>query len=180
MLTDAGVNMEWLNSLLAHFAAHPVQMFVLLFMVAFSKSTVLISTFLPPASVMLVAALSASQLSLPPVVAWLAVTIGATLGSVVSYYLGLLMTRSVRFHRLTSRHEEALLRVRSKLQRNAAVVLFTSRFIALLRYLVPLAAGMLRLNPGKVYAICLLSSAVWAALFSGVAAGVSVLLPLLF
>lgn len=172
--------MEWLNSLIAHFAAHPLQMFALLFMVAFSKSTVLISAVLPPASVMLVAALSASQLSLPTVVAWLAVTIGATLGSVVSYHLGLLMTHSDRFNRLTSRHEETLLRVRSKLQRNAAVVLFTSRFIALLRYLVPLAAGMLRLSPGKVYGICLLSSAVWAALFVGVAAGVGLFLPLLF
>jgi membrane protein DedA with SNARE-associated domain len=55
---------------------------------------------------MLVAALSASQLSLPPVSAWLAVTIGATLGSMLSYHLGLLMTHSARFHRLTSRHEE--------------------------------------------------------------------------
>lgn len=180
MLTDAGVNIAWLNSLLTHFALHPVQMFALLLMVAFSKSTVLISTVLPPASLMLVAALCASQLSLPPVSAWLAVTIGATLGSVLSYHLGLLMTHSARFHRLTSRHEETLLRIRSKLQRNAAVVLFTSRFIALLRYLVPLAAGMLRLSSGKVYGICLLSSAVWAALFVGVAAGVNLFLPLLF
>lgn len=180
MLTDAGMNMEWLNSLLVHFASHPMQMFALLFMVAFSKSTVLISTVLPPASVMLVAALSASHLSLPPIMAWLAVTAGATLGSLVSYHLGLLMTHSDHFHRVTSRHEETLLRVRSKLQRNGAVVLFTSRFIALLRYLVPLAAGMLCLNPGKVYGICLLSSAIWAALFVGVSAGVSLFLPLLF
>lgn len=169
--------MAWLNSLLNHFALHPVQMFVLLFLVAFCKSTVLISTVLPPASVMLLAGITASHLQLPAAVIWLAITVGAASGSVVNYHLGRLMTRSGRFSRFTARHETQLARVRDKLQRNALPVLFTSRFLALLRYLVPLAAGMLRLPAGRVYAISALSAAVWAALFVGVVSGAISLYP---
>ena len=45
--------MAWLDNLLNHFALYPAHLFALLFVMALSKSTVLISSVLPPASVML-------------------------------------------------------------------------------------------------------------------------------
>ena len=53
------------------------------------------------------------------------------------------------------------------------LVLFTARFLAVLRYIVPLAAGMLRLNVVKVYGVSLASAAVWAALYVGIVTGIS-------
>ncbi|MDU2879870.1 MAG: DedA family protein, partial [Enterobacter sp.] len=47
------------------------------------------------------------------------------------------------------------------------------RFLAVLRYIVPLAAGMLRLNAVKVYAVSLLSACAWAALYVGAVTGIS-------
>ncbi|MWU82028.1 DedA family protein, partial [Escherichia coli] len=41
------------------------------------------------------------------------------------------------------------------------------------RYIVPLAAGMLRLSAIKVYAISLLSACAWAALYVGIVTGIS-------
>ena len=41
------------------------------------------------------------------------------------------------------------------------------------RYIVPLAAGMLRLNAAKVYAVSLISAVVWAALYVGIVTGIS-------
>lgn len=45
------------------------------------------------------------------------------------------------------------------------IVLFTSRFIAVLRYMISLAASMLLMARTKVYSIYLLSAAVWAIVF---------------
>jgi hypothetical protein len=57
--------------------------------------------------------------------------------------------------------------------KNGVIALFTSRFLAVLRYVVPLAAGMLRLNAVKVYAVSLLSACAWAALYVGAVTGIS-------
>ena len=68
--------MAWLDNLLNHFALYPAHLFALLFMMALSKSTVLISSVLPPASVMLLAGIGVSQGSMHPVLTWLAVVMG--------------------------------------------------------------------------------------------------------
>lgn len=58
-------------------------------------------------------------------------------------------------------------------KRTGSSCFFTSRFLAVLRYIVPLAAGMLRLNAVKVYAVSLLSACAWAALYVGAVTGIS-------
>ena len=140
--------MAWFDNLLNHFALYPAHLFALLFVMALSKSTVLISSVLPPASVMLLAGITVSQASMHPAQAWLAA-------------------------RFTSKHADKFLRVQHQLQKNGVIVLFTSRFLAVLRYIVPLAAGMLRLNAVKVYAVSLLSACAWAALYVGIVTGIS-------
>jgi membrane protein DedA with SNARE-associated domain len=57
--------MAWFDNLLNHFALYPAHLFALLFVMALSKSTVLISV-LPPASVMLLAGIGVSQGSMHP------------------------------------------------------------------------------------------------------------------
>lgn len=67
----AGWNMTWFDNLLNHFALYPTHLFALLFVIALSKSTVLVSSVLPPASVMLLAGITVSQTSLHPGLTWL-------------------------------------------------------------------------------------------------------------
>lgn len=169
----AGWNMTWFDNLLNHFALYPTHLFALLFVIALSKSTVLVSSVLPPASVMLLAGITVSQTSLHPGLTWLAVATGATTGSVLNYHIGQLMGHTRLVTRFTSRHAEKFLRVQHQLQKNGVLVLFTARFLAVLRYIVPLAAGMLRLNAAKVYAVSLISAVVWAALYVGIVTGIS-------
>lgn len=169
----AGWNMTWFDNLLNHFALYPTHLFALLFVIALSKSTVLVSSVLPPASVMLLAGITVSQTSLHPGLTWLAVAAGATTGSVLNYHIGQLMGHTWLVTRFTSRHAEKFLRVQHQLQKNGVLVLFTARFLAVLRYIVPLAAGMLRLNAAKVYAVSLISAVVWAALYVGIVTGIS-------
>lgn len=165
--------MTWLDNLLNHFALYPAHLFAVLFIMALSKSTVLISSVLPPASVMLLAGITVSQASMHPALAWLAVVIGATTGSVLNYHIGQLMGNTRWVARFTAKHADKFLRVQHQLQKNGVLVLFTARFLAVLRYIVPLAAGMLRLNVVKVYVVSLFSAAVWAALYVGIVTGIS-------
>lgn len=53
--------MAWFDHLLTHFALYPAHLFALLFVMALGKSTVLISSVLPPASVMLLAGIGVSR-----------------------------------------------------------------------------------------------------------------------
>ncbi|RTN59781.1 DedA family protein [Enterobacter ludwigii] len=165
--------MTWFDNLLNHFTLYPTHLFALLFVIALSKSTVLVSSVLPPASVMLLAGITVSQTSLHPGLTWLAVAAGAATGSVLNYHIGQLMGHTRLVTRFTSRHAEKFLRVQHQLQKNGVLVLFTARFLAVLRYIVPLAAGMLRLNAAKVYAVSLISAVVWAALYVGIVTGIS-------
>ena len=165
--------MTWLDNLLNHFALYPTHLFAVLFIMALSKSTVLISSVLPPASVMLLAGITVSQASMHPGLAWLAVVMGATVGSALNYHIGQLMGNTRWVARFTAKHAGKFLRVQHQLQKNGVLVLFTARFLAVLRYIVPLAAGMLRLNVAKVYAVSLCSAAVWAALYVGIVTGIS-------
>ncbi|MGR5932411.1 DedA family protein [Enterobacter asburiae] len=165
--------MAWFDNLLNHFALYPAHLFALLFVMALSKSTVLVSSVLPPASVMLLAGITVSQASMHPALAWLAVVLGATAGSGLNYHIGQLMGHTRLVTRFTSKHADKFLRVQHLLQKNGVIVLFTSRFLAVLRYIVPLAAGMLRLNAVKVYAVSLLSACAWAALYVGIVTGIS-------
>ncbi|MBT9426005.1 DedA family protein [Enterobacter oligotrophicus] len=165
--------MAWLDNLLNHFALYPAHLFALLFAMALGKSTVIISSVLPPASVMLLAGITVSQPGLHPGLAWLAVVMGTTAGSLLNYHTGQCMGDTRWVTRFTSKHADKFLRVQHQLQKNGVLVLFTSRFLAVLRYIVPLAAGMLRLSVVKVYLISLVSASVWAALYVGAAIGIT-------
>lgn len=164
--------MAWLDNLLNHFALYPAHLFALLFVMALSKSTVLISSVLPPASVMLLAGIGVSQGSMHPATARLAVVMGATAGSALNYHLGQRMGHTRWMTRFTAKHAGKFLRVQHQLQKRSAGAVYRA-FLAVLRYIVPLAAGMLRLNVVKVYGVSLASAAVWAALYVGIVTGIS-------
>jgi membrane protein DedA with SNARE-associated domain len=79
----------------------------------------LISSVLPPASVMLLAGISVSQSALHPGLTWLAVVMGATAGSVLNYHIGQLMGQTRLVTRFTSKHADKFLRVQHQLQKTA-------------------------------------------------------------
>jgi membrane protein DedA with SNARE-associated domain len=112
--------MAWFDNLLNHFALYPAHLFALLFVMALSKSTVLISSVLPPASVMLLAGITVSQASMHPALAWLAVVMGATAGSVLNYHIGQLMGHTRLVTRFTAKHADKFLRVQHQLQKTAS------------------------------------------------------------
>jgi membrane protein DedA with SNARE-associated domain len=120
---------------------------------------------------MLLAGISVSQSALHPGLTWLAVVMGATrVSGELPYWSA--DGAVAAGHAFYDKHADKFLRVQHQLQKNGVVVLFTARFLAVLRYIVPLAAGTLRLSAVKVY-VSLLSAAVWAALYVGAVTGIS-------
>lgn len=93
---------------------------------ALSKSTVLISSVLPPASVMLLAGITVSRVSMHPALTWLAVVMGATAGSMLNYHIGQLMGHTRMVTRFTSKHANKFLRVQHQLQKNGVIVLYVA------------------------------------------------------
>ncbi|WMY96867.1 MAG: VTT domain-containing protein [Arsenophonus sp.] len=130
-----------------------------------SKSTVILSSFLPPASIMLLIIISMSLQTLNITLIWLAITLGGTTGSMISYYIGYQITQKKLFTKKINRYQLIIEKSHKKLIKNGIIILLISRFIAILRYIMPLAAGMLLMKKTKVCIIFFLSSAFWAILY---------------
>ncbi|WP_348666236.1 DedA family protein [Arsenophonus symbiont of Ornithomya chloropus] len=130
-----------------------------------SKSTIFLSSFLPPASVMLITIISISFPTLNINLIWLAITLGGTTGSIISYYIGYQITQKKICGQFLNRYQLILDNSYKKLIKKGTIILFTSRFIAILRYTIPLAAGILLMKKRKVYITFFLSSGLWAILY---------------
>lgn len=165
--------MEWIHHHLAILHSHPVWLLLILFFIALSKSTIILSSVLPPASVMLMTVVTLAFPVVPVVIIWLVITLGATGGSLLSYYLGRIIITRNYFPGLMAKYHVALGKAQNRLQNSGLVILFTSRFIAVLRYLIPMAAGLLRFSHTRVLLTCLLSAGVWTALYMLIAKGIS-------
>lgn len=66
---------------------------------------------------------------------------------------------------------------RARLERNAAVVLFTARFVPFARLAVNLAAGAARVNPPRYLAVAAVAAMAWAAYQAVIGAVVAALVP---
>ncbi|MFF0911444.1 DedA family protein [Microbacterium enclense] len=66
---------------------------------------------------------------------------------------------------------------RSRLERNAAAVLFTARFVPFARLAVNLAAGAARLSPPRYLGVAALAATAWAAYQAVIGAVVAALVP---
>ncbi|WMY96240.1 MAG: VTT domain-containing protein [Arsenophonus sp.] len=130
-----------------------------------SKSTVILSSFLPPASIMLLTIIGMSLPTLNINLIWLAITLGGTTGSIISYYIGYQITQKKLFAKILNRYQLIIENAYQKLIKKGIIILFISRFIAILRYIIPLASGMLLMKKTKVYITFFLSSAFWAILY---------------
>jgi membrane protein DedA with SNARE-associated domain len=66
---------------------------------------------------------------------------------------------------------------RARLERNAAVVLFTARFVPFARLAVNLAAGAARVNPPRYLGVAAVAAMAWAAYQAVIGAVVAALVP---
>jgi len=161
--------MDELTHIIAKYSPEPEKLLLLIFLFALGKSVIVVSSALPPASVTLLVGILAGKHTLPLGAVWAAIALGATLGSILSFHGGALLCRHDLGRRLPARFHTPLHKAQRSLQKRGLPLLFASRFLAVMRYTVPLMAGMLQLPARHVYATAALSAAVWALLLMSAA-----------
>lgn len=154
--------METLTAIITKYGPEPGLLLLLIFLFALGKSVIFISSVLPPASVTLMLGIVAGKPVLADAHVWTAITLGALLGSVLSFHCGAWLQKRQSGNWLPVRYHGALNKAQSALQNNGIPLLFVSRFLAVMRYTVPLVAGMIALPRKQVYCASALSAGVWA------------------
>ena len=152
--------MDELTHIIAKYSPEPEMLLLLIFLFALGKSVIFVSSILPPASITLLMGIVAGKH---------AIALGAALGSILSFHCGALLCRRDLRRRLPARFHAPLRKAQRALQKRGLPLLFASRFLAVMRYTVPLMAGMLKLPLGRVYATAALSAAAWALILMSAA-----------
>lgn len=161
--------MDELTHIIAKYSPEPEMLLLLIFLFALGKSVIVVSSFLPPASVTLLMGIVAGKHALPGGAVWAAIALGAALGSILSFHGGALLCRRDLGRRLPARFHAPLRKAQRGLHKSGLPLLFASRFLAVMRYTVPLMAGMLKLPLRGVYVTVALSAAAWALLLMSAA-----------
>ncbi|CAI1049945.1 DedA family protein [Serratia entomophila] len=158
-----------LTQIIAKYGPHPELLLLIIFLFSLGKSVIVVSSVLPPASVTLLMGILAGKHALPAGHLWAAITLGAALGSLLSFHCGALLCRNKPMAWLPVRFHAPLRKAQLALQQKGMPLLFASRFLAVMRYTVPLVAGMLALPRKQVYLTTTLSAALWAVALLAVA-----------
>ncbi|RKE39593.1 membrane protein DedA with SNARE-associated domain [Paraburkholderia sp. BL23I1N1] len=159
-------------------AGHPAWTLTVIFLAAFLEAIAVIGTFIPGSTAMFLAGALAGtgSLSLGWVFLW--AIAGAVAGDGMSFWIGKrYKNRIVQFWPF-SNHPQILDAGHRFFQKHGAKGVVFARFVAPLRAIVPVVAGMLGMTPVRFYAMNVLSALLWAPahILPGVVFGASVLL----
>ncbi|OAT38059.1 DedA family protein [Proteus myxofaciens] len=150
----------------------PAILFISVALLTAGKSTIGISSFLPPASVMLILIFSACLPNHSAILLWFATSLGALLGSVLSYELGRSIYYFPKLKKWLTRYQEKISHIQNLLKKKTVYILFISRFLAVFRYLTPFSAGLLKLPAYGVYLTSTFSAFVWSVIFILISTGI--------
>ncbi|WP_296745767.1 DedA family protein [Mesorhizobium sp.] len=131
-------------------------------LLAFGESLILIGILLPGTTVLVIVGGLVGAGLIHPLPVIIAAIIGAALGDVVSYYLGVWLGRGVVHKWPLNRHRHEIARARLFFRRYGFAAIFLGRFFGPLRATVPLVAGMTEMNRYRFQLANILSAMVWA------------------
>jgi membrane protein DedA with SNARE-associated domain len=131
-------------------------------LLAFGESLILIGILLPGTTVLVIVGGLVGAGLIHPLPVVIAAIIGAALGDVVSYYLGVWLGRGVVHKWPLNRHRHEIARARLFFRRYGFAAIFLGRFFGPLRATVPFVAGMTEMNRYRFQLANILSAMVWA------------------
>lgn len=164
-----------LQSLIAHFSAHPLLALGAVFAASLLEAAALIGTVIPGSSIVFAAGVLVGLKALDPWLAAAAAIVGAILGDGLSYWLGHRYHDAIRRMWPLRNHPGLLDRGHAYFVANGGKSIFVGRFLGPLRAIVPVVAGMSNMPPARFYAMNVLSAFAWAAahLLPGILFGAS-------
>ncbi|MDX8529534.1 DedA family protein [Mesorhizobium sp. VK25A] len=135
---------------------------VLVGLLAFGESLILIGILLPGTTVLVIVGGLVGAGLIHPLPVVVAAIIGAALGDIVSYYLGIWLGRGVVHKWPLNRHRNEIARARLFFRRYGFAAIFLGRFFGPVRATVPLVAGMMGMDRSRFQLANILSALVWA------------------
>lgn len=155
---------------------HPILALFFVFLVAFSESLILVGLIVPGALLMILfgALIAMDALEFWPTV--LFAISGAIAGDSLSYWLGRRYQSKLNNLWPLSRHPDVIIHANQFFDKHGVKSIFLSRFIGLLRPVIPAIAGMAKM-PVKTFITSNISSAIlWAPLYllPGILFGLSI------
>jgi membrane protein DedA with SNARE-associated domain len=129
--------------------------------IAFGESLVLVGLFFPATAIMLITGglLQNGILDPVPIIAWS--ILGASLGDMVTYWIGRWIGPSVVHHWPLNRDREAVARARLFFRRFGFLSIFIGRFLGPVRPTIPLVAGIMRMRHITFQIANVTSAMVW-------------------
>ena len=154
---------------LAFISAHAGWAFAVMFVTSFGKSFAFLSLLFPGTSLLIAAGalMAAGSLSYFPVLA--GAILGAVLGDSVSYWIGRRFGHAIARVWPFTRNPDLLPSGIRFFAKYGALSVFIGRFFGPIRAVIPLAAGVMRMPPGRFRVANVGSALVWAPtlLFAG-------------
>lgn len=135
---------------------------LIIFLVAWIESLVVIGIVLPGIFILfgIGAMIGLGALEFYPV--WLAATLGAFLGDIISYFIGYRFKEHLADFWPFSRYPKMLDRGRDFFNRHGTKSVVAGRFIGPLRPVIPATAGMLAMRPRQFLAVAIPACILWA------------------
>lgn len=154
--------MDSLHQFAEFIALHAAWAAPIIFVVAFGESLVFLSLLFPGTAMLLAAGALMPSGTVPFWPVLLAATSGAVAGDWLSYWLGCRF--GYRLNRVWpfTRHPDFIPRGIAFFERHGGKSVFIGRFFGPLRAVVPLAAGILHMPPGRFWLANIGSAIVWA------------------
>ncbi len=144
---------------------HSTLTLLFVFLIAFSESLIIVGLIVPGAVLMIIigALIAMNALDFWPAV--VCAILGAISGDSLSYWLGKRYQYKLQTIWPLSRHPELMDRANAFFQKHGVKSIVLSRFIGLLRPVIPAVAGMSKM-PGKIFLSANIGSAIiWAPLY---------------
>lgn len=133
-------------------------------LLAFGESLVLVGILLPGTSVLILVGGLVGAGIVEPIPVLVCAIIGAVLGDIVSYFLGVWLGRRVVYKWPLNQYRDQVARARLFFQRFGFATVFLGRFFGPIRSFVPLVAGMMGMDWRRFQLANVLSAIIWAPL----------------
>ena len=165
-----------MHTLLAYISAHPYAALLIVFLTAFLESVAIIGTAVPAGIVMFTAGTLIGTDTLDLWVTLLIAALGAVAGDSLSYELGHTYSDQIKSWRIFKRHAATFSRGEQFVQRHGGKSILFARFLAPVRAVVPLVAGIAGMQRTKFYLVNIISALAWspAHILPGVIFGASI------
>ena len=170
---------EWIHDFIQQVIAfagnHPSLVGVLIFIFSISEGLAIIGATLPGETVLFGIAAVGGAAGVNPWAMFLWAAFGAALGDGISFWMGRRYGESITGWRIFRSRPGLLERGEKYIEEHGAKSIAIARFIPVVRSIVPLAAGVLRMDVKRFYFANITSAIVWAVLhiFPAVAIGMA-------